>query len=65
MDAVRLCGEAVKKTAEATADKGGLGCAKLVIFANAVEDNPFMAARFTAWARAIARSAWATAVPAW
>ena len=46
MDAVRLCGEAVKRTAEATADKQGLGCAKLVIFANAVEDNPFMAGAF-------------------
>mgnify|MGYP001000674981 CR=1 FL=1 len=46
MDAVRLCGEAVKKTAEATADRQGLGCAKLVIFANAVEDNPFMAGAF-------------------
>lgn len=46
MDAVRLCGEAVKRTAEATADKQGLGCAKLVVFANAVEDNPFMAGAF-------------------
>ena len=46
MDAVRLCGEAVKLAAEATADKQGLGCAKLVIFANAVEDNPFMAGAF-------------------
>ncbi len=46
MDAVRLCGEAVKLTAAATADKQGLGCAKLVIFANAVEDNPFMAGAF-------------------
>lgn len=46
MDAVRLCGEAVKKTAEATADRQGIGCAKLVIFANAVEDNPFMAGAF-------------------
>lgn len=46
MDAVRLCGEAVKKTAASTADKQGLGCAKLVIFANAVEDNPFMAGAF-------------------
>ena len=46
MDAVRLCGEAVKLAAQATADKQGLGCAKLVIFANAVEDNPFMAGAF-------------------
>ena len=46
MDAVRLCGEAVKKTAAATADRQGIGCAKLVVFANAVEDNPFMAGAF-------------------
>ncbi len=39
MDAVRLMGETVKKTAEAS----DMGCAKLVVFANAVEDNPFMA----------------------
>ena len=46
MDAVRLMGEIVKKTAEATADKDGLGAAKLVVFCNAVEDNPFMAGAF-------------------
>ena len=46
MDAVRLCGGAVKALAEKTRDKDGLGCAKLVIFANAVEDNPFMAGAF-------------------
>ena len=46
MDAVRLCGEAIKALAEKTGDKDGLGCAKLVIFANAVEDNPFMAGAF-------------------
>lgn len=46
MDAVRLMGEIVKKTAARTADNDGLGCAKLVIFANAVEDNPFMAGAF-------------------
>ncbi|MBR1585024.1 MAG: PFL family protein [Clostridia bacterium] len=46
MDAVRLCGEAVKALAEKTKDQDGLGCAKLVIFANAVEDNPFMAGAF-------------------
>ncbi|MDF2911819.1 MAG: hypothetical protein K0Q56_2701, partial [Sporolactobacillus laevolacticus] len=46
MDAVRQMGIIVKKTAERTADKQGLGCAKLVIFANAVEDNPFMAGAF-------------------
>ncbi len=46
MDAVRLMGEIVKKTAEATADRGSIGAAKLVVFANPVEDNPFMAGAF-------------------
>ena len=46
MDAVRLCGESIKALAEKTKAKDGLGCAKLVIFANAVDDNPFMAGAF-------------------
>lgn len=46
MDAVALMGQTIKRTAAMTADKGGLGCAKLVVFANAVEDNPFMAGAF-------------------
>lgn len=46
MDAVRHMGQIIKKTADLTADKGGFGCAKLVVFANAVEDNPFMAGAF-------------------
>lgn len=46
MDAVKLMGEVVKETALKTADKGGYGCAKLVVFCNAVEDNPFMAGAF-------------------
>ena len=46
MDAVKLMGEIIKKTAELTAEQDGLGCAKLVVFANAVEDNPFMAGAF-------------------
>ncbi len=46
MDAVALMGRIVKETAEKTADRGGMGCAKLVVFANAVEDNPFMAGAF-------------------
>ncbi len=46
MDAVRLMGTIVKKTAEATRDKDSLGCAKLVIFCNAPDDNPFMAGAF-------------------
>ncbi|MBP3653014.1 MAG: PFL family protein, partial [Clostridia bacterium] len=46
MDAVQLMGQIVKQTAERTADRDGLGCAKLVVFCNAVEDNPFMAGAF-------------------
>lgn len=46
MDAVAQMGETIKKTAALTAKEGGLGCAKLVVFANAVEDNPFMAGAF-------------------
>ena len=46
MDCVREMGEVVKRTAELTRDKDALGCAKLVIFANAMEDNPFMAGAF-------------------
>ena len=46
MDAVKLMGKAVKDTAELTKDRDGFGCAKLVVFANAVEDNPFMAGAF-------------------
>ncbi|MBO4367689.1 MAG: PFL family protein [Clostridia bacterium] len=46
MNAVREMGEIIKKTAEKTAESDGLGCAKLVVFANAVEDNPFMAGAF-------------------
>ena len=46
MDAVRLCGEAIKALAERTKDTDASGCMKLVIFSNAVEDNPFMAGAF-------------------
>ena len=46
MDAVRLCGQIVKDTAEATKDRDSLGCAKLVVFCNAPDDNPFMAGAF-------------------
>ncbi|GGL52237.1 PFL family protein [Sporolactobacillus putidus] len=46
MDAVGEMGRIIRKTAELTADRQGLGCAKLVVFANAVEDNPFMAGAF-------------------
>ena len=46
MDAVKLMGEIVRKTAEATADNQCMGAAKLVVFCNAPEDNPFMAGAF-------------------
>lgn len=46
MDAVRKMGGIIKATAEATADRDGIGCAKLVVFCNAPEDNPFMAGAF-------------------
>ena len=46
MDAVRLMGEIVKDTAEATKEDDSLGCAKLVVFCNAPDDNPFMAGAF-------------------
>lgn len=46
MDAVKLMGEIVKEAAEATKDDNSMACAKLVIFCNAVEDNPFMAGAF-------------------
>ena len=46
MDAVRLMGETVLATAHATADRGSIGCAKLVVFCNAPDDNPFMAGAF-------------------
>ncbi|MCI1305478.1 MAG: PFL family protein [Lachnospiraceae bacterium] len=46
MDAVRLMGETVKKTAELTKNADCLGCAKLVVFCNAPDDNPFMAGAF-------------------
>ncbi len=46
MDAAKLMGEIVKQTAEKTADRDAIGCAKLVVFANAPEDNPFIAGAF-------------------
>jgi len=46
MDAVQALGHIIKKVAELTKDQDGIGCAKLVVFANAPEDNPFMAGAF-------------------
>ena len=46
MNAVGAMGRIIKECAELTADQGGFGCAKLVVFCNAVEDNPFMAGAF-------------------
>ena len=46
MDAVAYLGEIIRDTAARTADRDGIGCAKLVVFCNAVDDNPFMAGAF-------------------
>ena len=46
MDAVKLMGEMILETAKATKEKDSLGCAKLVVFCNAPDDNPFMAGAF-------------------
>ena len=46
MDAVKRMGEIIKETAYLTKDSGSIGCAKLVVFANAPDDNPFMAGAF-------------------
>ncbi len=46
MDAVMMMAETIKETARLTADNDSVGCAKLVVFANAVEDNPFVAGAF-------------------
>jgi uncharacterized protein (UPF0210 family) len=46
MDAVSLMGQAIKETSLRTADRDGFGCAKLVVFANMPEDNPFMAGAY-------------------
>ena len=46
MDAVRLMGQVIKETAEETKERDSLGCAKLVVFCNAPDDNPFMAGAF-------------------
>lgn len=46
MDAVRLMGDVISQTARETKDRGSIGCAKLVVFCNAPDDNPFMAGAF-------------------
>ena len=46
MDCVARMGQVIKQTAELTRERDAIGCAKLVVFANAVEDNPFMAGAF-------------------
>ena len=46
MDAVKLMGKVIKDTAEATKDRDSIGCAKLVVFCNPADDNPFMAGAF-------------------
>lgn len=46
MDAVKIIGEVIKETSELTKNENSIGCAKLVVFTNAVSDNPFMAGAF-------------------
>lgn len=46
MDAIRLMGEVIVEAAELTKDRDSIGCAKLVVFCNAPDDNPFMAGAF-------------------
>lgn len=46
MDAVQMCGQVIKDIAEASREDAGAACMKLVVFCNAVEDNPFMAGAF-------------------
>ena len=46
MDAVRLLGDVILEAAELTKEHDSLGCAKLVVFCNAPDDNPFMAGAF-------------------
>ncbi|MGN1047960.1 MAG: PFL family protein [Eubacteriales bacterium] len=46
MDAIALMGKTIKRTAYLTRENGSIGCAKLVVFANVPEDNPFMAGAF-------------------
>jgi uncharacterized protein (UPF0210 family) len=46
MDGIRIMGSIIKEIAAATKDRGSVGCAKLVVFANAPDDNPFMAGAF-------------------
>lgn len=46
MDAVKMMGKIIKEISYLTRDQGSIGCAKFVVFANAVEDNPFMAGAF-------------------
>ncbi len=46
MDAIQKMGDIIKKTADLTADRDSIGCAKFVVFANVPEDNPFMAGAF-------------------
>lgn len=60
MDAVKLMGEMVLATAEATKEDDSLGCAKLVVFCNAPDDNPFMAGAFHGVTEADAISMWAS-----
>ena len=65
MDAVRLMGEIILETARQTKEKDSLGCAKLVVFCNAPDDNPFMAGAFHGVTEGDAVINVASAVPVW
>lgn len=65
MDAVARMGRIIKETAHLTRDTDGLGCAKLVVFCNAVEDNPLWQGPSMGWVRPTASSMWASPAPAW
>lgn len=67
MSAVKLMGETIRATADLTADTHGFGCAKLVVFANAVSDNPFMAGQPSTGVQEADTtiSGWRLPAPAW
>lgn len=60
-----MMGQVVRETAERTADRDCIGCAKLVVFCNAPEDNPFMAGAFHGAGEPTASSTWEFPAPAW
>ena len=65
MDAVAEMGQIIKKNRRPHRQCRGFGCAKLVVFSNAVEDNPFMVRAFTGRRGGVRQSTWASLAPAW